>query len=192
MNEYYKGYMGKGTLEVPKSYISIVQKSIVKMDTEIIVNAANRWLQAGGGVCGAIFQAAGSRKLQKACNDIGLCPTGSAVITPGFDLCKYIIHAVGPEYRDGRHCEAILLYNSYKNSLNLAKEYGCHTIAFPLISAGIYGYPVQKAWRKALQAVSEWIKANEGYKMVVTFAVLDDNVLDTGLDTAEELGIKLF
>jgi len=192
MGNYYKGYMGKGTIEVPDSYISIVKKSITSVPADCVVNAANKWLQQGGGVCGYIFQAAGARQLQNACDQIGGCPTGKAVITPGFNLCKYIIHAVGPEYRGGNKGEAKQLYSCYKKSLELAKEYDIHTIVFPLISAGIYGYPVDKAWRKALQAVNDWIKANEGYRITVTFAVISDDVLDKGIDTAEELGINLF
>ena len=103
------------------SSIKIQRISIVDLDTDAIVNAANSALWAGGGVCGAIFEAAGYEKLQRACERIGHCDIGSAVITPGYALkAKYIIHAVGPIYSDGRHGEAEMLYNAYKKSLELA------------------------------------------------------------------------
>ncbi len=105
------------------SKIEIVKKGITKLDVDVIVNAANQHLQAGDGVCGAVFQDAGYSELQKACNDIGFCPTGSAVITPGFNLkAKYIIHAVGPRWKGGTADEPGKLYSCYKRSLELAKE----------------------------------------------------------------------
>ena len=116
------------------SRIRIEQLGITKAGTECIVNAANENLQAGGGVCGVIFQAAGHKQLQKACDDIGYCSTGSAVITPAYNLnAKYIIHAVGPVWYGGKKKEPQKLYGCYKASLNLAKEHECHSIAFPLI-----------------------------------------------------------
>ena len=131
--------------------ISIQKTSITSLTTDAIVNAANEGLWAGGGVCGAIFRSAGHDKLQAACDAIGHCDTGSAVITPGFNLpAKYIIHAVGPVWRGGNNGEPELLYGAYKSSLMLALENGCHSIGFPLISAGFFGYPKDKAWRKAI------------------------------------------
>ena len=164
------------------SRIRIEQLGITKAGTECIVNAANEQLQAGGGVCGVIFQAAGHKQLQKACDDIGYCNTGSAVITPAFHLnAKYIIHAVGPVWYGGKKKEPQKLYGCYKASLNLAKEYGCHSIAFPLISAGIFGYPKEQAWRKALQACSDFIHDNPDYDMDILFTIRDPQILQMGL-----------
>ena len=162
--------------------IEIIKKSIIDLDTEIIVNAANSSLQYGGGVCGYIFDAAGTRKLQEACDKIGGCPTGSAVITPGFDLCKYIVHAVGPRWNGGNSNEPQLLYNCYMKSLDLAREYDCHSIGFPLISTGIFRFPMYEAWEKAIEAVSDWAKSNSDYEIRIVFAVLDDKILETGKD----------
>ena len=101
--------------------IYIIQKGITNFDTDAIVNAANSHLAEGSGICGAIFSAAGSAELTKACKAIGYCDTGNAVITPGFNLdAKYIIHAVGPKWVDGKHGEPSKLYDAYKNSLELA------------------------------------------------------------------------
>ena len=124
--------------------IEIRKISIVDLNTDAIVNAANEGLLAGGGVCAAIIKAAGYDDLQAACNKIGYCPTGSAAITPAFNLnTKYIIHAVGPQWIDGNHNEPKLLYSTYKSSLELAMKNGCHSIGFPLISAGIFNYPIE-------------------------------------------------
>ena len=120
------------------SSIDIQKVSIIELEVDAIVNAANTALQHGGGVCGVIFDAAGQRELQAACNEIGHCNTGNAVITPGFKLpAKHVIHAVGPIWRGGYDNEPKLLYSAYKQALTLAKENGLHSIAFPLISAGI-------------------------------------------------------
>ena len=170
------------------SKIEIVKKGITKFDVDVIVNAANKHLQAGGGVCGAVFQDAGYSELQKACDKIGFCHTGSAVITPGFNLkAKYIIHAVGPVWKGGNADEPKKLYSCYKKSLELAKENSCHSIAFPLISSGIFGYPKDKAWRKALQACLDFISENEDYDIDIYFAVLDDSAKALGEKTLLEL-----
>ena len=110
--------------------IRIMKTSITDAPADVIVNAANSHLQHGSGVCGAIFRAAGARELQQACDELGGCPTGSAVITQGFALCPYIVHAVGPIWRGGSHGEPAQLFSCYQRSLDLAKEKGCHTIAF--------------------------------------------------------------
>jgi O-acetyl-ADP-ribose deacetylase (regulator of RNase III) len=123
------------------SSISIKKISITALKTDAVVNAANDGLWAGDGVCGAIFAAAGREKLEQACSKIGHCSTGSAVITPAFDLkASYIIHAVGPVWKGGSHNEPKLLYGAYYRSLELAAENNCRSIGFPLISAGIFGY----------------------------------------------------
>lgn len=169
------------------SNISIQKIGITRLHTDAIVNAANRMLAEGGGVCGAVFAAAGSRELTQACNAIGGCRTGSAVITPGFNLpAKYIIHAVGPVYQDGKHQEPQLLYSAYKQSLLLAKANGCHSIGFPLISAGIFGYPKDQAWRKALQACRDFILEHPDYEIEIIFAVLDDTIMALGQKTLAE------
>lgn len=131
------------------SIIEIRKISITDLDTDAIVNAANDGLWAGSGVCGAIFQAAGYEQLQAACNAIGHCDTGSAVITPGFKLkAKFIIHAVGPMWKDGKHKEPEQLYGAYYKSLELAAANNCRSIGFPLISAGVFGI---LCWRRGIK-----------------------------------------
>lgn len=140
----------------------IVRNDIINMKTDAIVNAANVNLQKGGGVCGAIFKAAGTNELQEECDKIGHTPVGSAVITKGYNLyAKYIIHAVGPIWRGGNDGEEELLHNTYKNSLNIALENNIKSIAFPLISAGIYGYPKDKALRVAMSAIGDFLLNHE-------------------------------
>ncbi len=158
-----------GTLRIQK-------QSITEMDVDCIVNAANSQLRHGGGVCGAIFAAAGARELQAACDALGHCPTGEAVIAPSFRLkAKYIVHAVGRFWQGGNHNEERLLYSCYQNAMKVACAKGCRSIAFPLISSGIYGYPVKDAWRVAIKAIQE-----SPYDMDVTIAVIDDRALQLG------------
>lgn len=165
--------------------IKIVNKSIIDVKADAIVNAANEDLMMGGGVCGAIFRAAGIEKLSKACNEIGHCDTGSAVITKGYDLSDYIIHTVGPIYNGGSHNEAELLYNCYKNSLNLFKENNLKSICFPLISAGIYGYPVKEAWSIAKKSCVDWLSNNEDKEII--FAVIDSKLYEMMNSDIEKL-----
>lgn len=160
----------------------IVRNDITKMQTEAIVNAANTRLLAGGGVCGAIFAAAGTEKLQKACQKIGGCPTGQAVLTKGYALpAKYVIHAVGPIWRGGESSEEKLLFSAYTAALMLAKHHRIKSIAFPLLSSGIYGYPKDEALRVAIAAIGDFLLQNE---MEVYLVVYDQ--------TAFQLSGKLF
>ena len=139
----------------------IIYGDITNCKTDVIVNAANNWLREGSGVCGAIFKKAGARKLQKECDKLGYCNTGEAVITNGYDLdAKYIIHTVGPVYDDGSKNEEKLLRSCYKNSLELAKRYNLKSIAFPLISSGVYGYPYEKALEVAQDEIKNFLKDN--------------------------------
>lgn len=171
-----------------KSTIKIKKIGITELNTDAIVNAANSQLLEGGGVCGAIFNEAGSMELTDACSKIGGCATGEAVITPGFNLsAKYIIHAVGPIWQDGNNNEPELLYNAYKNSLILAMENDCHSIGFPVISSGIYGYPKDKAWKKAIEACTDFINDNPDYHIDIIFAVLSDESKELGEKTLNNI-----
>ncbi len=153
----------------------IVRNDITTMKVDAIVNAANSALKMGGGVCGAIFNAAGSRQLQAECDRIGGCPTGQAVITSGYNLpAKYIIHTVGPIWQDGKHNEPALLRSCYANSLALAAQHKCESIAFPLISAGIYGYPKDQALKVATAAITEFLLEHD---MTVYLVVFDKQAL---------------
>ena len=173
----------------PVGSIEIHKNDITKLKTDAVVNAANSSLLQGGGVCGAIFKAAGPAHLQAACDKIGHCRTGSAVITPAFNMTdnKYIIHAVGPRYSDGRSGEAEQLYSCYQKSLELAKEYGCHSIGFPLISAGIFGYPMEEAWRIALTACKDFLEANPDYALNIVFVNRDDDTISIGKTNLSQL-----
>jgi O-acetyl-ADP-ribose deacetylase (regulator of RNase III) len=126
---------------------------ITTLDVDSIVNAANSSLLGGGGVDGAIHKVAGHQLLE-ACRRLGGCETGEAKITPGFNLsARYVIHTVGPVWNGGQHGEAELLANCYRNSLQLAEENGVKSIAFPSISTGIYGYPLEEAAKVAIETV---------------------------------------
>ncbi|MDR0382292.1 MAG: macro domain-containing protein [Oscillospiraceae bacterium] len=138
---------------------AIVRQDITKMKVDAIVNAANTDLAMGGGVCGAIFKAAGAGELQAACDKLAPIKTGEAVITPGFNLpARYVIHAAGPVYhRQSAVQSEQLLRAAYANSLERAVENGCESIAFPLISSGIYGYPKEEALRVATLTIRDFI-----------------------------------
>ncbi|MGI9498972.1 MAG: macro domain-containing protein [Geminicoccaceae bacterium] len=133
--------------------VEVVEGDITHVRVDAIVNAANTELTRGGGVCGAIFQAAGVDKLSEACRNIGGCETGSAVLTPAFDIAsaKAIIHAVGPVYAQHSAEESHrLLRSAYESAIRLAAGNGCTTVAFPAISTGIYGYPLDEACQEAV------------------------------------------
>ena len=154
--------------------LTIVHQDITKMNVDAIVNAANTDLQMGGGVCGAIFQAAGERELQTACDKLAPIKTGETAITPGFALpAKYVIHAAGPVYSvwHKRRCRE-QLRSAYISALKLAEENGCESIAFPLISSGVYGYPKDEALEVARAAIEEYLRDHD---MKVYLAVFDQS-----------------
>ncbi|MCR5485673.1 MAG: macro domain-containing protein [Clostridiales bacterium] len=170
---------------------SIISGDITEADVDVIVNAANTRLLMGGGVCGAVFRAAGISELTEACEKTAPVETGKAVITPGFRLkAKYIIHTPGPIYGEQSAGESErLLRSSYTESLSLAKEYGCESIAFPLISSGIYGYPRAEALSVAVDAVRDFLKDNE---MDVYLVIFNRNDIDLrrGLELSVERYIR--
>lgn len=155
---------------------TIVRQDITKMELDAIVNAANTELKMGGGVCGAIFKAAGETELEAACRNLAPIKTGEAVITPGFKLpARFVIHAAGPVYsRWQPKKSARLLRSAYTRSLELALENGCESIAFPLISGGTYGFPKDKALQAATTAIKDFLARHD---MDVYLAVFDREAL---------------
>jgi O-acetyl-ADP-ribose deacetylase len=151
--------------------MKIVRNDITEMPVDAVVNAANTELKMGGGVSGAIFSAAGAEELQEECDSIGKCNAGEAVLTKGYSLrAKYIIHTVGPVWKGGGYGEEVLLHNCYRNSLALAWQKKCKSIAFPLISSGIYGYPKDQALQIAISSITEFLIDHE---MMVYLVVYD-------------------
>jgi O-acetyl-ADP-ribose deacetylase (regulator of RNase III)/transcriptional regulator with XRE-family HTH domain len=163
----------------------LVRSDITKIQADAIVNAANTELLMGGGVCGAIFKAAGVEDLQNACAALAPIDVGTAVHTPAFKLpAKYVIHTAGPIYHDGKHNEERLLSSCYTNSLQLAQQLGCRSIAFPLISSGIYRYPKKEALEVAKRAILNFL---EGHDMDINLVLYDE----TSYNVSQNLLLKV-
>lgn len=158
--------------------IALTREDITRLDVDAIVNAANETLLGGGGVDGAIHYAAGPELLE-ACRPLGGCRTGEAKITPGFKLpAKHVIHTVGPIWHGGENGEQTLLSGCYRNSLLLAEEHGVKSIAFPAISCGIFGYPIDQACQVALNTIRATLPDTPGITQVLLCA-FDSRVADT-------------
>ena len=167
-------------MSLASNRISIIEGDITKQAVDGIVNAANTTLLGGGGVDGAIHRAAGPELLEE-CRKLGGCPTGEARITKGYRLsAKHLIHTVGPVWRDGKHGEDELLASCYRNSLSLAARHGLRTIAFPAISTGAYGFPMERATNIAVSECKKFLEQNPSIEKV-TFVCFGKAAYETYL-----------
>ena len=166
--------------------IELIQADITKLEVDAIVNAANTSLLGGGGVDGAIHRAAGNELLEE-CKTLGGCATGDARITKGYKLpAKFVIHTVGPVWNGGKRNEENLLAQCYQNSLNLAAENNCNSIAFPNISTGVYHFPKQKAAEIAISTVKNFLSENTKINKVY-FVCFDDENYNIYKDILDEV-----
>lgn len=169
-----------------KDRIEIIEGDITQLTVDAIVNAANSKLLGGGGVDGAIHRAAGPQLLQE-CRTLGGCPTGEAKITKGYKLpARWVIHTVGPVWRNGQHGENELLANCYRNSLALAAKRDLKTIAFPAISTGVYGFPLDRATRIAVTETKKFLESNRTVEKVV-FVCFGETAYHCYLKTVKEV-----
>lgn len=164
--------------------LQLLKGDITKLKVDAIVNAANSSLLGGGGVDGCIHRAAGPALLEE-CRTLGGCETGSAKLTGAGKLpCRYVIHAVGPRWKDGKHGEREKLTSCYRTALALAKERGCKSIAFPLISAGIYGYPKEEALKVAMETIQTCLEGED----MAAYLVIFDRATE---DVCRSMGLEL-
>lgn len=165
---------------------SIVRDDISRVHADVLVNAANVRLAPGGGVCGALFSAAGFDEMRAACEAIGGCATGDAVATPAFNLpARWCVHAVGPIWRGGRAHEEELLHRCYRSAFARAVELGARSVAFPLISAGIYGFPVERALAIAREEVTAFLRHHD--EVALTLVVFERAVVQMGNALVEQV-----
>lgn len=165
---------------------SIVRDDISRVHADVLVNAANVRLAPGGGVCGALFSAAGFDEMRAACEAIGGCATGDAVATPAFNLpARWCVHAVGPIWRGGRAHEEELLHRCYRSAFARAVELGARSVAFPLISAGIYGFPVERALAIVREEVAAFLRHHD--EVALTLVVFERAVVQMGNALVEQV-----
>lgn len=165
---------------------SIVRDDISRVHADVLVNAANVRLAPGGGVCGALFSAAGFDEMRAACEAIGGCATGDAVATPAFNLpARWCVHAVGPIWRGGRAHEEELLHRCYRSAFARAVELGARSVAFPLISAGIYGFPVERALAIVREEVAAFLRHHD--EVALTLVVFEHAVVQMGNALVEQV-----
>lgn len=173
-------------VKINNATLELVEGDITRQDVDAIVNAANSSLLGGGGVDGAIHRAAGPELLAE-CRTLGGCRTGSAKITRGYNLkAKYVIHTVGPVYHDGAHNEPAQLESAYRTGLDLASQYQCASVAFPAISTGVYGYPMQDAARIAFRTIMDYLAAHSEIKLV-RYVLYDARAFETHRRVLEQV-----